>query len=210
MKFAIFKKSKKFYWSTEKIIYTTIFSSLALGYISEKVFESEQNYVSRTFMVIALMGFLAGLVTKFIGFSQFEKLNGILEGYIVFKTDSIEIENNDYNLNQIKRIVISNDDYSGKLIGTSRGHLGPALSNGTGNHIILILNSGESKKVNFELVNPDDFQKLRNELISYHVNSKIDFWSLANILGEESTTEIAELTSEIENYGTTANSGFAQ
>ncbi|MFN3969700.1 hypothetical protein [Flavobacterium sp.] len=206
MKFTIFKKSKKFHWTVEKIIYTIIFSSLALGYISEKVFDSEQNYVSKTCMAIALIGFFAGLVTKFIGFSQFEKLQGILDGYLVFKVDSIEIENREYNLNEIKRIVISNDDYSGKLVGTSRGHLGPALSNGTGNHIILFLNSRESKKVNFEMINSNDFQKVRNELINYHVNSKIDFWSLAHILGEKSTTEIAELTSEIEKFSTIANS----
>ncbi len=208
MKFTIFKKSKKFYWSTEIIIYSIIFSSLALGYISEKVLESEQNIISKVFMIIALMGFCAGLVTKFMGLTQIEKLDGILDGDVVFKIDSIEIENRNYSLNEIKRIVISNEDYSGKLIHTSSGNLGPALSNGTGNHIIIFLHSGESKKVNFEMINSNDFQKVRNELINYHVNSKIDFWSLAHILGEKSTTEISELTSEIEKFSTIANSSL--
>ena len=205
MKFTIYKKSRKFYWSAEKIIYTTIFSSLALGYISDFFLESKQNYISKMFMIIALLGFVSGLITKFIGFSQIEKLRGILEGDLVFKIDSIEIENKSYELKEIKRIVISNDDYSGKLIHMNRGNFGPALSNGTRNHIIIFLNSGESIKVNFELLNSNDFQKVRNELINYHINSKIDFWSLADILGEKSTTEIAELTTEIKNYNTTTS-----
>ena len=89
MKFTIYKKSRKFYWSSEKIIYATIFSSLALGYISEKVFETKQNDVRKIFLGIALFGFVAGLVTKFIGFTQIEKLEGILEGQLILKNNSI-------------------------------------------------------------------------------------------------------------------------
>lgn len=207
MKFTIFKKSNKFNWTPQIIIYLIIISSIFLGYISEKVIGSQQNTLSKSFMIIALLGFVAGLVTKFMGFSQIEKLKGKLEGHLIFNFDSIEIENKEYKLSELKRIVISNNDYRGKLVNTSSGDLGPALSNGTRNHIILFLNSGESIRVNFELLNSNDFQKVRSELINYHVNSKIDFWSLAYILGKKSSAEVTKLTSEIKNYGTTANSG---
>ncbi len=200
MKFTIFKKSGKFYWSAEKVIYTTILSSLAFGYIIDKFFKTEENIVHNIFIGIALAAFCSGLITKLLGFTQIERLEGILDGYITFKMDSIEIENKDYSLSEIKRIEIYNDDYNGKLIHTSRGNLGPALSNGTRNYLILFFNSGEQLKVNFELINSNDFQKVRNELINYHINSKIDFWSIANILGEKSPKETSELTEEINKH----------
>ena len=170
----------------------------------------EQNVYAEILMIIALLFFCLGLVTKFIGFTQFERLNGILSGEIIFKTELIEIENEEYKLKEIKRIEISNEDYKGKRINYTSGNLGPALSNGTGNFLLIILNIEKSIKVNFEMINSNDIQKIRKELINYHINSKVDFWSLAHILGEESTEEIAELTSEIEKYSTTANSGLAQ
>ncbi len=200
MKFSIYKKSRKFYWTAEKIIYITMLSSLAIGFIIDKAFKFENSYFNKIFIGIALLAFCSGIINKFIGFTQIEKLEGVLDGCLVFKTNSIEIENNNFQLNEIKRIEIYNDDYRGKLIHTSSGNLGPALSNGTRNYIILFLISGEQIKVNFELINSDDFQKIRTELINYHVNSKIDFWSLANILGEKSSKETSELTEEINKH----------
>lgn len=200
IKFSIYKKSGKFYWTTEKIIYITMFSSLVIGFIADKAFKSENSYFNKIFIGITVLAFFSGIINKFIGFTKIEKLGGILDGYIVFKSNSIEIENNSFELNEIKRIEIYNDDYRGKLIHTSSGNFGPALSNGTRNYLILFLISGEQKKVNFELINSYDFQKIRTELINYHVKSKIDFWSLANILGEKSSKETSELTEEIKKH----------
>lgn len=139
-----------------------------------------------------------GLVLKFIGLTKIESLRGNLEGYLSFEKEFIIVDEEIYFLEKIRSIQIFNDDYSGKLVNTSKGNLGPALSNGTNNFIIIFLESGKNKKYQFEMINSNDFQKSRTILIEYHIKKKIDFWELANVLGEKSTEEIAELTKEIE------------
>ena len=96
--FSIFKKSKDFYWSYEMIIYLIIFSAIGLAYVSQEFLGASGLYYNKIFLVIALMGFCSGLISKFIGFSQIEPLRGVLAGYITFKINSIEIENKEYPL----------------------------------------------------------------------------------------------------------------
>lgn len=40
-------------------------------------------------------------------------------------------------------------------------------------------------------------------LIEYHLKGKIDFWELANILGDKNSSEIKDLTEEITKISTT-------
>ena len=54
------------------------------------------------------------------------------------------------------------------------------------------------KICNYELYNSNDIQKIRDELINYYLNGKIELDNLANALGEKSRSEIAELKLEIE------------
>ena len=206
VKFALFKKSTKFSFGVNSIIYLMIFCLLGMGYLDQRFFHLENNLFERIFQLIAISGLFAALIVKFMGFSKIERFDGVFYGYLIFKANSIVVNAKSYNLAEIKRIEISNDDYSGKLVNVASGNFGPALSNGTNNYIIIFLNSGETKKFNFQLIDSNDFQNLRNEFINYHVNSKMDFWSLANILGEKSSKEIAELTTQIQMSGTSSNS----
>jgi hypothetical protein len=203
-KFSIFKESKEFYWSVNKIYYCALFSILGLGYISQQIFKPTESF----FQWLVIIGMIIGLIFKFKGITQMEPLRGKLDGYLVFEKESINVDGKLYSLNEIKKLKISNDDYSGKLINTSKGNIGPALSNGTNNSIIIFLESGKTKSYQFELINSNDFQNIRTTLIEYYVKKKIDFWELASILGEKSTKEVAELTNEIEAISTTANSHY--
>jgi hypothetical protein len=134
-----------------------------------------------------------------IPFGKYEPIRGKLLGYLIFEKDKLTICDEIYPIETIRNIKIDNDDYSGKLVNTSKGNLGPALSNGTRNYIIVYFESGESKRHQFELINSDDFQKVRKELISYYLIGKIEFDEITNVLGEKSRSEIAELKIEIEN-----------
>ena len=192
-KFAIFKKSKKFYWSTNKIYYCALFSLLGIGYITEKIFKP----IGLFFQYSAVVGMFVGIFYKFKGFTEIEPLRGILEGELIFEKESITINNKPYSLDEINKIKISNDDYIGKLIHTSKGQIGPALSNGINNSLILFLKSKETVKISFELINSNDFQKIKKTLIEYHLREKIDFEELKYILGEKSRSDIQELHEEI-------------
>jgi len=192
-KFAIFKKSKKFYWSTNKIYYCTLFSLLGIGYITEKIFKP----IGLFFQYSAVAGMFVGIFYKFKGFTEIEPLRGILEGELIFEKESITINEKPFSLDEINTIKISNDDYRGKLIHTSKGHIGPALSNGTNNSIVLFLKSKETMKIDFELINSNDFQNIKPILIEYYLKRKIDFEELVYVLGEKSRSDLKELHEEI-------------
>ncbi|MFA9187312.1 hypothetical protein AAGV33_02720 [Flavobacterium sp. FBOR7N2.3] len=192
-KFAIFKKSKKFYWSINKIYYCVLFSIIGFSYIFGKLL----NLVDLTFLWLAVIVMIAGIFLKLKSLTEIEPLRGILEGELVFEKEFIIIDNKQYSLYEINSIKISNDDYIGKLINYTRGNVGPALSNGTNNYLVIFLKSKAPIKIFFELINSNDFQKTKPILIEYYIKKKIDFEELKYVLGEKSRSDIQELKEEI-------------
>jgi len=188
-KFAIFKKSDKFYWSINKIYYCSLFSLLGLGYILEKIFKP----IGLFFLYSAVIGIYLKIKNLF----EIEPLRGTLEGNLIFEKESIIIINKHYPLDDINKIKISNDDYTGKLINYTKGNIGPALSNGTNNSIVIFLKSKETIQIQFELINSNNFQKIKPILIEYYLKGKIDFDELTYVLGEKSSSDIRELKEEI-------------
>jgi hypothetical protein len=206
--FALYKKSNKFYWSNNKIIYSAIFFCCGIMLFRQKVLNLEENSFDKFFMWLTIFGFLSGLVSKIICSNKVEPLNGSLVGYLTFEKEFIKVNEEIFLLDKVKKIQISNDDYIGKRVNISKGNFGPALSNGINNFIIIFFESGQTKKYQFELINSDDFQNVRTALIEYYVKKKIDFWELANVLGEKSTEEIAELTKQTEEISNTTKTRF--
>ena len=176
----------------------------------QKILNIEENLIDKVFMWLAVCTFMFGVILKFYNIGRYELIHGKFEGYLIFEKEKITVCEEIYLIEKIRTIKISNDDYSGKLVNTSRGNLGPALSNGTRNFIIIYFESGESKRYQFEQINSNDFQKVRQELISYYLNGKIEFDEVANVLGEKSQSEVAEFKTEIEKERTTANSSYPQ
>jgi len=192
-RFSIFKKSDKFYWSINKIYYCALFSIIGFSYIFGKLL----NLVDFTFLWLAVIVMIAGILLKFKGFTEIEPLRGNLEGDLIFEKESLIVNKKQYLLDEIHKIQISNDDYIGKLINFTQGNIVPALSNGTNNHLIIFLKSKETIKVFFELINSNDFQKAKPILIEYYLKKKIDFEELKYVLGEKSLQDIRELKEEI-------------
>ncbi|MBU2062340.1 MAG: hypothetical protein KKH44_10890 [Bacteroidetes bacterium] len=203
-KFSIFKKTKKIYWSVNKIYYCALFSILGLGYISQQILKPTELF----FQWLAIIGMIIGLIFKFKGFTQVEPIRGKLEGNLIFEKESISVDGKLYVLNEISKIRLTNDDYSGKLIHISKGNIGPALSNGTNNSIIIFLKSEETIQSNFELINSNDFQNIKTILITYYLKGKIDFDELRNLLGAKNCAETRELREEVTEISTTANARF--
>ncbi|MBZ4037650.1 hypothetical protein K6T82_23010 [Flavobacterium sp. 17A] len=196
-KFSIYIKSNKFYWSPQTITYSILFFICGMMLFKQKILRLEPNFIDEIFVWLAVGGFMFAVILKLYNFNKIEPFRGKLEGYLSFEKDSIIAGNEIYPIEKIRKIQISNDDYVGRLAHISSGNLGPALSNGINNFIIIYLESGTSKRYDFELINSDDFQKERETLIDYHIIGKIDYWELANVLGEKNTDEIHSLTDEI-------------
>ncbi|EJG02533.1 hypothetical protein [Flavobacterium sp. F52] len=196
-KFSIYTKSNKFHWSPEIITYSILFFCCGVMLFKQEVLNLEHNFIDEIFIWFTVGTFMFGAILKFYNLNKTEPLRGKFEGYLSFEKESITVGNEIYPIERIRKIQISNDDYVGRLAHISSGNLGPALSNGTNNFVIIYFESGTSKRYDFELINSDDFQKVRETLICYHLIGKIDYWELANVLGEKSTSEIRSLTDEI-------------
>ncbi|MHC0445436.1 hypothetical protein ACWA1F_08495 [Flavobacterium sp. 3-218] len=196
-KFSIYIKSNKFYWSTERITYSILFFICGVMLFKQEVLDLQPNFIDEIFAWLAVSTFMFGVILKLYNLNEIAPIRGKLDGYLLFEKESITIGNEIYPITEIRKIKISNDDYVGRLAHISSGNLGPALSNGTNNFIIIYFEPGRSKRYDFELINSDDFQKERETLIDYHILGKIDYSELAYILGEKSTSETRTLTDEI-------------
>lgn len=194
-KFAIFKKTEKFFWTKNRIIYTIYFVCLFIILINQKLL----NLQSVTFIlggVVAIMSF-AVLFWSIFRMDYPDSLKGSLEGFIVFKNDFIEIEKENLSINQIKNIELSNEDYYGKRLIRTRGDFNSTFSNGVNNQIKITFLSNEQKTYHFQLLNSNDFQNVRKELIEYYKKGKITFDNLCKVLGEESKKEKDEFKIEL-------------
>ena len=197
-RFSIYNKSSKFYWSNNKVIYPILFTCLFILLLKNGTGVLENSALNNILLGIMLITFIFGMIFRLVGIPTAEPLQGKIDGFLTFEMNAIQMATEVFNLEEIKCIEISNDDYYGKIIDSGRGNFNSSRSNGVANFIELKLNSGETKICNFQLFNSYDIQKIRNELINYHINGKMEFENLANILGENNKKEIATLKVEIE------------
>lgn len=204
-RFRLYIKSNAFYWSNNKVLYSIMIACLIIYFFKAEILKIENKNFDNVVMGILIATLWIGIGLKFIGFTKTEPLNGKFEGFLFIDKNSININNRGFQFEEVKNIEISNDDYYGKLVGISKGNFNCALSNGVNNYIKIKLYSGEIIINYFELYYANDFQKLRNELINFYLNGKIEFENLASVLGEKSKKEINELKLEIEKMSVNDN-----
>lgn len=111
---------------------------------------------------------MLGLINSF----RRQQLPGKLEGIIKFEIDGITIENKKYFLEDIRLIKINITDYVGQQISSNVG-LWEIFSNGIGNKIIIILNTGETIVRNFQLKTENEIMRAYPEINNYYKNGKI-------------------------------------
>lgn len=190
-RFAIYHKSKKFHPTTNQVFYTFNVVALSIWVFLEKIVKTDQ--FSYTLGWAVAISWLIALLAMLIGKFKSPPLRGKLEGFISFQKDNITVENEVFNLNDIKRIKVTNDDYYGKIKYSGRGDFNASYSNGVENELLIELCSLKTKLYNFEIYNSADFQKIKPELINYYLQGKLDFSILANLLGLEKDEEISDL-----------------
>ena len=203
-KFPLFFKSDKPYPSVKKKIYLTLFICFGILFFRQEFFLLEKNFIDYAFITIIVFILFYAAYYKISEFMQVEPLGGILDGHLIFENEYIQANDEIFHMEEIRKMKISNNDYEGKLINIT-GTFGPNISNGINNYIILFLESGKNKKFQFQMSDSNNLQDIRTILIGYYLKKKIDFWEIANVLGEKSTSEIANFTKEIEQISTAAN-----
>lgn len=196
-KFELFELSNKTYWSVNSVIYSSWLFLLSILLIKNKFLNLEESLFDKItyFIMLLILGY--GLVSKISGYSQTLPLRGKLDGYLIIDKEFIQIREEKFPLDTIRKIQISNRDYYGELSKVYSGNFGPALSNGTNNFIVIYFESGETKKYRFQLLENSNFSLLRPVLIHYFIKNKIDYWELAHVLDEISIEDASSLTNDI-------------
>lgn len=194
-RFNIYKKSKKIHWSNTLIIIALMLCLYIVYLAKQHFFNPEKGLFEDVIMKLMFGLFILGFVLKTIGLTKAKTINGELNGFLEFYKDYIIINQEEFKIDEIKSIEISNNDYYGKPDGLSG--FDSSLSNGIHNQILLRFNSGISKTYNFELYNEYDMEKVEEELFYYYSKGKIDFFELAKILKIKSKTEIEEFRNKI-------------
>tara|TARA_R110002033_G_scaffold168527_1_gene208398 strand:+ start:977 stop:1579 length:603 start_codon:yes stop_codon:yes gene_type:complete len=196
-KFGIFIKSNKFYWTKNRTIYSIFFFCLFIIIVNQRFLKIETDLIIGIFGgSIAILAFIA-LFWSIFGMANPDSLKGTIEGFITFKNNVIEVGNETFELKNIKNIEIANEDYCGKKNLRNKGDFNSTLSNGVKNHLKITFLSKEQKTYNFQLLNSNDFQNVRIELIEYCKSGKITFENICKVLGEETKKEKDELKREL-------------
>lgn len=190
IQFKIYTKDKRFHLSENKVVYSLLFGFIGMAYLANLFFSDSviENIgrVGGVFTCVIMLYFTIANATKI------EPLNGNLNKKLVFKKDQIWIDDDKYELNEIKKISFNVEDYFNRIKGRIKGDLSPGRSNGTANICELTLIDGRKVEVNFQLKYETEFLEMRELLIKYYAENKIHFLKLIEYLGIEKYEEIQE------------------
>lgn len=183
IEYNIFEKKDKsiFINETNNIIaYSLLGSSLLLWYFSTTfykgtTFEGICLKLNIICILVVLVYSLKVLWTR-------KPLIGKFNGTLKFTENSIDINDNKFIIEDISKIDFEIGDYYDKIGPTIEGDLRPAVSNGVDNFINIQLKDGQKIKVHFQIIQKDDFLKMRDLLIHYFCHNKLTFLRLTQLL----------------------------
>lgn len=196
--FKIFHKESKFYLSTDKIFWY-LFMILFTSPLIELMIFGEENISDFSsismFLVVGLMFLIP--ILRLYKMNKCKRLGGIIDGILTFDFEEIKIDKLVVKLTDIKKIETSFHDYEGRKLGYSFYDFDGDLSNGVDNCLILHKNDGSQINTFFFQQIGNESKKIKKYLIHYHLQGKIHFLHLIDLLGITDYDEIQEFKKEI-------------
>lgn len=160
-------KSDLLLWSS---FFFLMFSILILMCI-QKYF-NDNEIIKSTFTAIAIFSCFVWIYSSIIRFWEYEKLNGKLEGEILFVENGIKINETLYLFSEIKNLDISYGNKYGDKTGNTKS--GPYYSQGLDNHISFYHNS-KFIKTYFQLYSTAQYDAIQVDLFHYVINETFPF-----------------------------------
>ncbi len=170
--FRIYTESNKLVWTRKRILFGIFI--ITFGIITAKIylpknFEFINDNVAQIIGYIGVAALFLSLVNSFFP----EQLKGKFEGNLVLDFSKVVIKNNNYNLTDIKSIIITTGTSKGQFLPQGYAAFSDNISNGVNNELQLILNSGEIVKCNFEIDYERKMFQATNELKNYVDKGKL-------------------------------------
>jgi hypothetical protein len=184
MMFGIWAFALIFFWTAEQYFFPSDF------------YKSFKN----TYLVLAV---LLSIYFLIVGLWSYQTLKGKLNGFIEFKKDAFEINEETFKLDEIAKLDIHCEDYYGQQTRGIGMNFSPGLSQGVSNFIEFTDYNNLNRKVYFKQTVKSQYKDLSSFIIICVQKGKIPFLRGIELLGITDYNEIQEFKK------TATNSGFA-
>ncbi|TDQ19253.1 hypothetical protein DFQ04_1074 [Algoriphagus boseongensis] len=112
-----------------------------------------------------------------------EKLNGNFVGYLIFDLEKVIAGEKEFRLSEIQKLEFTFSDFDG-MKWTNLRSPEPKVSNGVNNRATVKFKNGTYSDFYFYQDYEDEFEmKMRDLLISFHLQDKISFLALIQYIG---------------------------
>jgi hypothetical protein len=201
VKFPLFVKKNIKRINRDLLIFGSMMFSLFILWLNEEYLEiSFLGPVINTVFIISLVLYP---ILIFYSMSEREKLDGDFVGYLVFGPQKILAKQKEVDIEILRKIEFFVYDFDGKNWNNPRS-AEPKVSNGTGNEVRLITKANSTIIYNFQQNYENEFEKkMREVLISYHLQEKISFLVLIQLIGiSDNYEQIQEFKKELRELNT--------
>lgn len=191
-KFYIYTKDKKFHLTDNKI-YSFGFILLIPMLIRMFVFKNQNFSIIEIGLLWFSLGILiTSLFLNLTSFYRYVPLEGKIEGELILNEKEIIIDKEILNIENIKNLKITNDDFYDFVAPYKRNIILGRKSNGVNNEIKILLKNGKEYVINYQQDNNHDMQNSKELLKHYYSKGIIEIENLLYVLGIVDDTEKKE------------------
>ena len=164
----IFIKQKTFPISNENIVLIILLTLSATSYYIYNLNNIENAIFESLGVIFTLITFIYFVILIISLLFRHERLEGKLEGHLIFEKDRIHIGNSSFNILEIKEIIIENWYVKGYPVNIITPTLKPKKSNGVKNYVKLYLENETVVTCYFLQTKTDKIQKFSKVFKSYY------------------------------------------
>ena len=177
-KLTLFREKKGIYISPENIVAISWTVLIFLIYYLKHSFGYNFKGIETGILILGTIYIIGLLISNFF---RYEKEIGKYCGRISFYKNHINIENKDYDLEEIQKMeFFSTFDIKGDFTNYLLDFT-PHLSNGLNNSFILTLKNGKQIEYNFLQTKSEQIKYYKDVLTNYHKKGIINWLELLNI-----------------------------
>jgi len=201
VKFPLFVKKKVKRIDRDLLVFGSMMISLLILWLNQEYLEI--IFLEYLFKFVCILTFALYPILIFYSISEKEKLDGDFVGYLVFGPQKIVAKQEEVDIGSLSKIEFFVYDYDGMKWNNPKSTI-PKISNGVGNEVRLKTKSNSIIAYNFQQNYENEFEKkMRGILISYHLQEKISFLVLIQLIGiSDNYEQIQEFKKELRELNT--------